>query len=143
MLVSVTKSPSSEPVSIVAEPKLRPLEKNLDVHFGDSIGIACSAIEGDTPIIFQWTKDGYPANILPRVTIVQGNVYSSMSGISQATLEYSGKYSCQATNSVGLATTIMQLEVHGKQNSCCCCKHRKCQWQIQGPSGQVLLLLPP
>lgn len=101
--------------SVIAAPKLRPLDKNLKVNSGDSVGITCSATAGDPPIIFQWTRNGSSTNSLSGVNVVQLNMYSSTLGISQATSNHTGRNSCLATNSVGFSSTTLLLEVHGNK----------------------------
>lgn len=94
-------------------PKLKPFERDLRVFPGDSVGLVCIAKEGDTPISFLWTKDGFPASSLLGVDIGQSNMYSSLLGISDAASGHTGIYSCTASNAVGLASTSVQLQVEG------------------------------
>lgn len=61
-------------------------------------------------------KNGTSVSSLPRVNIVQVNMYTSTLGMSQVTPVHSGMYSCSATNSVGFANTTLQLKVHGNEN---------------------------
>lgn len=86
---------------------------NSHIRSGDSVWITCIATEGDLPITFLWTKDGSSTAILTGINIVQGNVYSSLLGIAETSSEHNGKYSCSASNSAGVVSTALQLEVHG------------------------------
>lgn len=103
--------------SVLVAPKLRPLEKNVNVHSGDSVGITCTAIAGDPPIMFHWTMNGSPIISQSGVTIVQLNTYSSALAISEVFSEHAGRYSCSATNSLGFATTSLELVIYGNQNN--------------------------
>lgn len=105
----------SEFLSVLVEPKLRPVERYVHVHTGDSIGFICTISEGDPPITFQWTKDGKSASSLPNINVNEGNGYSSTLVISQSTSVHRGMYSCIAINSVGFSINIMNLEVDGNQ----------------------------
>lgn len=94
-------------------PKLKPFEATIHVLSGDSVGITCIAKEGDAPVSFIWTKDGIPVNSLLGMVIGQGNMFSSILGITEANANHSGLYSCIASNSVGVSSAAVHLEVAG------------------------------
>lgn len=77
----------------------------------------CTATEGDSLISFLWTKNGSPINAVLGLDIGQSNVYSSTLGITEVNANHSGIYSCIASNSAGIATTSIQLQIDGKSST--------------------------
>lgn len=94
-------------------PKLKAFDKHMHILKGDTIVITCVVTAGDSPITFQWTKDGHPTHSLLGVDILQGNLYSSLLAISNVGRDHEGEYSCSAMNAVGVTSTTLQLKVDG------------------------------
>lgn len=99
--------------SLLVAPKLKLFDKKIHVLSGDSVGLTCIAEAGDAPLSFLWTKDQSPTKSLPGLEVGQSNIYSSLLGISEATSNHSGTYSCTISNSVGIASTTVLLQVDG------------------------------
>ena len=92
--------------------------QDKQVQEGVNVGIMCILTEGDSPVTFQWTKDGQLASSLSGVHVVTPNEYSSLLSISGSTMTHRGNYTCLASNPVASDAHTTQIHLNGNLEKC-------------------------
>lgn len=82
--------------------------------------LLCGVSQGDKPLEFSWTKDGYPVLFgsgegagLPAVNVREVDADSSALTFTNLSAIHSGRYECVARNAAGVARQSTRLFVQG------------------------------
>lgn len=83
------------------------------VFAGQSVQVACSVLEGDSPLELSWTFDG-PRDVFKLgVSVVKVGMKTSLLSIDNTDSVHRGNYTCYVMNRAGNASHTAFLNVHG------------------------------
>ncbi|XP_023220980.1 titin-like [Centruroides sculpturatus] len=88
-------------VNAVVIPKIKPFYFTSSVEEGQREQIICSAISGDPPLTFSWTKDGVDVNKISDIRVESPSNFYSVLVILSVKPKNIGNYTCTVTNSAG------------------------------------------
>lgn len=85
----------------------------MPVFAGQSAQVACSVLEGDSPLELWWTFDG-PQDVFGLgVSVVKFGTKTSLLSIDNTNSVHRGNYTCYVMNRAGNASYTASLNVHG------------------------------
>lgn len=97
-------------------PKIKPFTfGDTPIFAGQSAQVACSVLEGDSPLELSWNFDG-PRDVFGLgVSVVKIGTKTSLLSIDNTDSIHRGNYTCNVMNRVGNASYTARLNVHGIQ----------------------------
>lgn len=99
----------SDPIA----PKIQPIISLKNVISGSSARVMCSVESGSAPLHFSWMFNEKLIQNQPGLNIKQlGDAFSTLE-LSPVSTIHSGKYSCEAINSVGNDAAHFEIMVKG------------------------------
>lgn len=111
---------------VLVAPVISPFHPPPNLREGMRVMLTCSVVEGDSPVLIQFLKDGEPihdsassSSSLPnsamrRVKLDVTNEFSATLFISSVEAEDSGNYTCIASNMAAVSTYSIVMKVNGE-----------------------------
>ena len=116
---------------VLVAPVISPFNPPPNLREGMRVMLTCSVVEGDSPVLIQFLKDGEPIHDhdhtsssssashdhqqqqQPRIKLDVTNEFSATLFISSVTAEDSGNYTCIASNMAAVTTYSSVMKVNG------------------------------
>jgi len=97
------------------KPEIDHFKPIYNVEQGDSFPLLCVSLKGSKPITFEWFRDGHRLMSSSNIGLaVENKPTTSSLSFENILVEYSGNYSCRATNSDGVDESFTIVEVKGQ-----------------------------
>lgn len=106
-------------IRILVAPVISPFNPPPNLREGMRIMLTCSVVEGDSPVLIHFLKDGEPihdthsTSALRRIKLDVTNEFSATLYISSVIAEDSGNYTCIASNMAAVTTYSIVVKVNG------------------------------
>lgn len=111
-------------IRILVAPVISPFHPPPNLREGMRVMLTCSVIEGDSPILIQFLKDGEPIHESASVSSISSpnkkrikldvtNEFSATLFISSVIADDSGNYTCIASNIAAMTTYSIVMKVDG------------------------------
>ncbi|XP_028969097.1 Down syndrome cell adhesion molecule-like protein Dscam2 [Galendromus occidentalis] len=100
-------------VHVVVPPKLAPFVFPSKMQAGHRATVTCAIVEGDSPIVISWQKDGRPLIGYKGVQTLPLSDFVSTLIIENVERSHSGNYTCTATNIAAVSNYTAPLVVLG------------------------------
>lgn len=113
-----SKASSELHMRVLVAPVISPFHPPPNLREGMRVMLTCSVVEGDSPVLIQFLKDGEPihesASNPRRIKLDVTNEFSATLYIASVVAEDSGNYTCIASNMAAVATYSIVMKVNGK-----------------------------
>lgn len=100
-------------IQVLVPPKIFPLQSMTDMlREGMRAALSCQILEGDLPVSFRWERNGKPILGTGIEVIRRLDEYSTSLVIEKISSEFSGNYTCIASNVAGVEKFMVPLTVN-------------------------------
>lgn len=107
-------------IRVLVAPVISPFNPPPNLREGMRVMLTCSVVEGDSPVLIQFLKDGdpihdssSPISTSRRIKLDVTNEFSATLFISSVVAEDSGNYTCIASNMAAVTTYSIVMKVNG------------------------------
>lgn len=107
---------------VLVAPVISPFNPPPNLREGMRVMLTCSVVEGDSPVLIQFLKDGDPihesaSSMSRHIKLDVTNEFSATLYFASVTADDSGNYTCVASNMAAVTTFSIVMKVNG-QLSC-------------------------
>ena len=100
-------------IKVLVAPVINPFLPPPNLKEGMRVLMTCAVVEGDPPLVIEFTKDDIPVRPNSKIQIISNNEFSSTLFISNVSNEDSGNYSCIASNLAAKTSYSFLMNVNG------------------------------
>lgn len=120
-----SKATSELYMRVLVAPVISPFTPPPNLREGMRVMLTCSVVEGDSPVLIQFLKEGEPiheenghgsasSSSPARIKLEVANEFSATLYIASVTADDSGNYTCIASNMAAVTTYSIVMKVNGK-----------------------------